>query len=227
MKTLVASLSLVALAACSHEQVRAEAPPPAPPPVVAAAPVTPPPAPMPAKAEPRICSTDDQCASKELCIRSQCVAITPALEECGVGRVHFDFDESELHPSELPKLQRMARCLDADQQIHVLIEGNADERGTVEYNLALGDRRAGAVERYLEQLGVAKLQLSTVTYGKEMPLCTEHDETCWSRNRRAALVPGGAPKAVPGEAGYEAHKAKMEKHARAGSADKGPEVSEH
>jgi len=183
-----------------------------------------------ARAEETSCSADDQCGSKELCVRSRCVAITPALEECGVTRVHFDYDQASLHPNELPKLQRMARCLEADQRIHVLVEGNADERGTVEYNLALGDRRASAVERYLEGLGVGRLQLSTVTYGKEMPLCTEHGESCWSQNRRASLLPGGVPKVVAGEKEYEARKAAMEKkerHARAEKPATGAETAAH
>jgi peptidoglycan-associated lipoprotein len=144
----------------------------------------------------RSCSSDDQCSSTELCVRSSCAAITPALEECGATRVHFDFDRDDIHPDELAKLQRVARCLGADRAVHVLIEGNADERGTVEYNLHLGDRRAAAVERYLENLGVAGTQLATVSYGKEIPLCTEHDEACWARNRRTAVVPNGEAKAV-------------------------------
>jgi peptidoglycan-associated lipoprotein len=71
----------------------------------------------------------------------------------------------------------------------VTIEGNTDERGTDEWNLALGDKRASAVETYLEQLGVSAAQLKTVTYGKERPLCSEHNERCWAKNRRAALTP--------------------------------------
>lgn len=199
MKRLSMLVPIAALAACAHSQKTAEASPPAAPrPAVAVAP-------GPAET-PKSCSADAQCDPKQLCIRSQCVPITAAMEECGVTRVHFDFDRTELHPAELPKLERMARCLDADRRIHVLVEGNADERGTVEYNLALGDRRANAVEKYLENLGVAKAQLATVTYGKEMPLCTEHDEACWAENRRAALLPNGKAKAVAGLERYEKHK---------------------
>ena len=71
--------------------------------------------------------------------------------------------------------------------MHVTIEGNADERGTDEYNLALGDQRATSVARYLKALGASPTQLKTVSYGKEKPLCTEHDEECWAKNRRAAV----------------------------------------
>ncbi len=200
MKRLALFVPIAALAACAHSQKIAEVPPAAPaaPRVVAATA-----APTPMAEEPRLCTADAQCDAKHLCIRSQCVPITAALEECGVTRVHFDFDQSELHPLDFPKLQRVARCLGADRRIHVLIEGNADERGTVEYNLALGDRRANRVEKYLENLGVPQAQLATVTDGKEMPLCTEHNETCWAENRRAALLPNGSPKSVAGLERYE------------------------
>jgi peptidoglycan-associated lipoprotein len=73
--------------------------------------------------------------------------------------------------------------------LHVLIEGNADERGTEEWNIALGDKRATAVAEYLQRLGVSQPQLKTVSYGKERPLCEEHNEECWSKNRRAAVRP--------------------------------------
>jgi len=70
----------------------------------------------------------------------------------------------------------------------VLIEGHADERGTAEYNLALGERRAGAVMSYLIERGVRATRLVSISYGKERPICTEHDETCWARNRRAVFL---------------------------------------
>jgi peptidoglycan-associated lipoprotein len=196
MNRLMPLLPLSAVLACAHAPKAAEAaPPPAPAPAVAMAPAPPPPAPAPAVAA-RSCSADTECSASQLCVRSSCVAITPALEECGVTRVHFDFDQAELHQAELPKLERMARCLGADRAVHVVIEGNADERGTVEYNLHLGDRRASAVERYLEGMGVPGPQLATVSYGKEIPLCTRHDEECWSRNRRASVVPNGRAKVI-------------------------------
>jgi peptidoglycan-associated lipoprotein len=72
--------------------------------------------------------------------------------------------------------------------MHIMIDGNTDERGTVEYNLALGDKRARAVAEYLKDLGVSDPQLATVTYGKDRPLCEGHDESCWHQNRRADLI---------------------------------------
>jgi peptidoglycan-associated lipoprotein len=136
---------------------------------------------------PRACSSDTDCGDKQLCIRSQCVDITPDMAECSTVRVHFDFNEANLHEDETAKLVRMGRCLKADHTLHVTIEGNADERGTEEWNLALGDKRASAVEDYLERLGVSAAQLRRVTYGKDRPLCTQHNEECWAKNRRAAL----------------------------------------
>jgi peptidoglycan-associated lipoprotein len=109
------------------------------------------------------------------------------MAECSTVRVHFDFNEANLHEDETAKLVRMGRCLKADHTLHVTIEGNADERGTEEWNLALGDKRASAVEDYLERLGVSAAQLRRVTYGKDRPLCTQHNEECWAKNRRAAL----------------------------------------
>lgn len=179
------TLSLVAGLAggCSHESKKATAVaiPGASAPSAAAG--------APPSATTRTCSTDADCGDKQLCIRSQCVDITPDLVECGVVRVHFEFNDANVHPDEATKLTRMARCLKADHDLHVAIEGNADERGTEEWNIALGDKRATAVAHYLESLGVSTVQLNTVSYGKEHPLCDQHNEECWAKNRRAALKP--------------------------------------
>jgi peptidoglycan-associated lipoprotein len=135
----------------------------------------------------RTCSSDMDCDERQLCIRSRCVDITAGLPECSTVRIHFDFNQADIHPDETSKLQRVGRCLKADHALHVTIEGNADERGTEDWNLALGDKRANAVENYLEQLGVSVAQLRTVSYGKDRPLCSQHNEECWAKNRRAAL----------------------------------------
>ncbi len=183
MKLVLAAVPLLALAACAHQAAK---PPEAAAPSAPLAEARPP---QPA-ATPAACSADTDCAAAELCLQSRCTPITRDLAACGLTRVHFDFDQALLRQAELPLLQRAARCVKADQSVHFLIAGNADERGTVEYNLALGDRRATAVERYLVGLGVSASQLKTVSYGKERPLCAEHDEACWARNRRAAVRPG-------------------------------------
>jgi peptidoglycan-associated lipoprotein len=185
VKIRIAALTLFLSAgfACSHEPQKATsvATPQAAGPQRAA--------PNPRPTASRSCSSDTDCQDRQLCIRSQCVDITPGLPECSTVRIHFDFNEADIHPDDTALLQRMGRCLKADQALHVTIEGNTDERGTEEWNLALGDKRATAVENYLERLGVSSAQLKTVTYGKERPLCSEHNEQCWSKNRRAALKP--------------------------------------
>lgn len=110
------------------------------------------------------------------------------LGACGV-RVHFDYDSSEIPEKDRPGLASSASCLKEDRALKARIEGNADERGTEEYNLALGDRRAAAVSKYLQSLGADDRQLLPVSYGEENPVCTEHGETCWQKNRRAAVRP--------------------------------------
>ncbi len=178
-KWLMWTVPMLALGACAHKEVAPEKPVASAAPVAAAAPAE--------KAQGRSCSQDSDCDSRQLCVDSRCADITADLAECQNIRVHFDFDRADLRTGELSLLQRAARCINAEQGIHITIEGNADERGTQEYNLALGDRRANAVEKYLVKLGVAHDQLKTVSYGKEHPLCTEHNEECWAKNRRAAL----------------------------------------
>jgi peptidoglycan-associated lipoprotein len=151
---------------------------------------TPPRQPEPASG----CSRDLDCKDGQLCIRNACVDITPGLAECNSVRVHFPFNSAEIEDSDKTGLDRAARCLKAATALHITVAGNADERGTEEYNLALGDRRARAVTDYLKALGASDAQLKTVSYGKEQPLCTEHDEACWARNRRADLAVASASK---------------------------------
>jgi peptidoglycan-associated lipoprotein len=110
------------------------------------------------------------------------------LGACGV-RVHFDYDSSEIPDKDRPGLATSASCLKRDREMKARIEGNADERGTEEYNLALGDRRANTVAKYLTALGADDKQLKTVSYGEENPVCTDHMENCWQKNRRAAVRP--------------------------------------
>jgi peptidoglycan-associated lipoprotein len=102
--------------------------------------------------------------------------------------VYFDYDESNLSDDARGKLARNADLLKSQAQFMVTIEGHADERGTNEYNLALGERRANAVRDYLGSLGVTGDRLRTISYGEERPVCTQHEESCWSQNRRAHMV---------------------------------------
>lgn len=182
-------------AACSHASQAAKAE--APPPVASAAP-EPASAPVPAAPMVRSCSGDEQCATNELCLSGSCAAITAGLSECKTS-AHFDFDRAEVHPNDLPSLRRAARCLNALPEEKTLIEGNCDERGTVQYNVALGFRRAHATAKYMEDLGVPAGRVSEVSYGKELPLCTDSTESCWSMNRRADVTPGAKAKDVAGK----------------------------
>jgi peptidoglycan-associated lipoprotein len=127
-------------------------------------------------------------------------AFNDELGACGV-RVHFDYDSTEIPEKDRPGLASSAHCLKRDRAMKARIEGNADERGTEEYNLALGDRRATTVAKYLQALGAEDDQLKTVSYGEENPVCKEHKEDCWSKNRRAAVRPRHADgmSAVKGE----------------------------
>jgi peptidoglycan-associated lipoprotein len=102
--------------------------------------------------------------------------------------VHFDYDQYALTDEDKTTLQRQATWLQKYPAVRVTIEGHCDERGTREYNLALGARRANAVKEYLASLGVASARLDTVSYGKERPICTQSDESCWAQNRRGVTT---------------------------------------
>ena len=163
-----AALSAVlVLGACTHKQ---EAVTTAPPPAAPA----PPPAPAPVTS-----------------------SIIPGSAEdlrVNVGdTVHFAFDQYNVEESDMGLLGRQAAWLQRYPAVRVTIEGHADERGTREYNLALGARRANAVREYLVSQGVSTGRIETISYGKERPICTSSDEGCWAQNRRGVtIVSGGA-----------------------------------
>jgi peptidoglycan-associated lipoprotein len=106
----------------------------------------------------------------------------------------YDFDKSDIRPDARDALTHDAALLkqifQQDPNFSVIVEGHCDERGSAEYNLALGDRRATAAKDFLVQLGVPADHLKTISYGKERPQCTEATEDCWQKNRRAHLSPG-------------------------------------
>lgn len=99
--------------------------------------------------------------------------------------IHFDFDKYDLKPKAMMILDEKAAYLREHPEVRVLVEGHCDDRGTNEYNLALGDRRANSAKNYLVRSGVAESRITTISYGEEQPLCMEHAESCWWRNRRA------------------------------------------
>lgn len=105
--------------------------------------------------------------------------------------IFFDFDRSDLKPEARETLQRKAEALRQFPEIQVRIEGHADERGTVEYNLALGERRAEAARQYLIDLGIDPDRMTTISYGEERPLVEGQNEAAWSQNRRDEFIPIG------------------------------------
>ena len=158
------------LGACTHkEEAVATAPPPvAPPPAV----VAPPPAP----------------------VRSSIIPGSEQDFKVNVGdTVHFALNQYNIEDNDKGTLGKQAAWLARYPSVRLNIEGHADERGTREYNLALGARRANAVKEYLVAQGVSAARLETISYGKERPICTESNEDCWSQNRRGvSVITGGA-----------------------------------
>lgn len=102
-----------------------------------------------------------------------------------VADVYFDFDQYRIRADAESVLKANARVLNEDHTAKILIEGHCDERGTSAYNMVLGERRANAAKRYLEDLGVLSTRMHIVSYGKERPFCTDRNEACWQSNRRA------------------------------------------
>jgi peptidoglycan-associated lipoprotein len=117
--------------------------------------------------------------------------IAPAYAEGKEGMfadIMFEYDKYDVKESYKSELQAFAAWMTKNSSATVSVEGNCDERGTNEYNLALGDRRAKAVKDYLVSLGVASSRIETISYGEEKPVCTEQSEECWAKNRRAHFV---------------------------------------
>ncbi len=115
----------------------------------------------------------------------------PSLDELFLKEVrdaYFDYDKADIRPEARAALSKTADFLKNYPQLKVAIEGHCDERGSTEYNLGLGDRRANAVKQYIVSLGVPADRLSTVSFGKEKPFCTESNESCWQQNRRGHFV---------------------------------------
>ena len=113
----------------------------------------------------------------------------PPVAAPGLNGIYFDFDRYNIRPGDAEILKKDVDWFKANPGAKVRIEGNCDERGTVEYNLALGQKRADSAKNYLAGLGVDAKMLDTISYGKERPVCTDHNEACWAQNRRDAFVP--------------------------------------
>ena len=115
-------------------------------------------------------------------------AAKPAEWNISQNNIYFEFDKSRLTPMAQDTLMRHAAWLRENPDATVTIEGHADERGTNEYNLALGDRRADSAKDFLVDLGIDAKRLTTISYGEERPLCMDQTEECWAKNRRGHFV---------------------------------------
>jgi len=109
-------------------------------------------------------------------------------ETSSLGDAHFAFDRYDIQPGDKPILERNAKWLKAHEAATLLIEGHCDERGTSDYNLALGERRAKATRDYLVSLGIDGARITMISFGEERPLCTERTQDCWARNRRSHFL---------------------------------------
>ncbi len=179
----IAAFSLMlglGVAACGKKAPAITPPPPVPPAAPAAppAPPAPPPAPAPAPA-PKALSEEELFAQKSLAQLNN---------ERPLGDVFFDLDASSIKEESKAALATNANWLKRWTSTRIRIEGHCDERGTAEYNLGLGERRANAVKTYLVELGVPADRLVVVSRGKESPFCTDKNEACWQQNRRGHFV---------------------------------------
>jgi len=134
-------------------------------------------------------------AAAEAKAREEAAAAAAAASEraaaaagAGLKPIYFDFDRSFIRDDARPVMKANAEWLKANPSVKVRIEGSCDERGTIEYNQALGQRRAAAAKKYLTDLGIASSRISLISYGKEKPVCSEQTEECWQNNRRGELV---------------------------------------
>ena len=166
MKIALAVAVALSVAGCAKKKVEELPPPPAPAP--------PPPEPAPPPPPPPSGPTPGS--------RADLIA------QAGSDTIHFDTDSSDISADDQAVLTKQAAWLAKYPNVNATIEGHCDERGTREYNLALGDRRANAAKNFLVNAGVAASRLSVISYGKERPVATGSDEASWAQNRRAVTV---------------------------------------
>jgi peptidoglycan-associated lipoprotein len=112
----------------------------------------------------------------------------PQLFAQNVRDIYFDYDKFDVRPDAIPVLQQNADFLRKYPQVAIVIEGHCDERGSAEYNIGLGDKRASVTKDYLVSLGIGADRIRVISYGKEKPICTEATDACWQQNRRAHFV---------------------------------------
>lgn len=162
------------LSACHHAPQVAPAPAPAPAAAPAPAPAAPP---------------ADHSADSAAAAQARMAQARSTIEE----RIHFEFDKSDIRADDKAVLEAKLPILRANPNMRIRIEGNCDDRGSEEYNLALGQRRAAAAKRYLTNFGIDAGRIDIISYGHERPVCSQDSEDCWSQNRRDdfVIVAGG------------------------------------
>ncbi|MDI6848429.1 MAG: peptidoglycan-associated lipoprotein Pal [Candidatus Saccharicenans sp.] len=151
----------------------------------------PPPPPPQALEQPRVEKVEEP-VLKEPILTEEEIFMKKTLEEINqekpLAMIHFDYDKYNIRPDAVSVLEANAGWLKKYQTVKVLIEGHCDERGTEEYNLALGEKRAKSTMDYLVSLGISPDRLRIISYGKSQPLDPGHDETAWAKNRRAQFL---------------------------------------
>ncbi len=133
-------------------------------------------------------STDKAAMGKEEPLESKPIGISEGRTSEGMLPVYFDFDSSDIRQDQVPRIEANADFLKENGDTVIRIEGNTDPRGTNEYNMALGERRALGAKKYLVNLGISDSRLSTISFGEERLLMHGHDELSWAQNRRADFV---------------------------------------
>ena len=183
VSTIALSAALAIAAAGCHKKVPQAAPAPPPPPPPPAAPAPPPPPPPPPRPAPA--PAPRPLTEEEIFARK---SVDQLNAEKPMDDVFFDLDKSEVREDARPALQKDADWLKKWSSVQVTLEGHCDSRGSAEYNLGLGSRRATAVKAYLVSLGVPDGRVTLVSKGKEQPFCSDESESCWQQNRRGHFI---------------------------------------
>jgi peptidoglycan-associated lipoprotein len=184
---LAAISSMMIAAACKKQVAMKPAPPPAPAATAPSAPARAAVTPMRSNPAPTQTATVPAPRYPSAATRARIDELLARIEDA-----YFDYDKHTLRPDAIKALEadstELRDILKDYPDYKLTIEGHCDERGSAEYNLALGDARAKAAKDYLVQVGIPADQLSIISYGKDRPVCEEHDEACWQRNRRIHIV---------------------------------------
>jgi peptidoglycan-associated lipoprotein len=182
----VAALSILA-ASCAKKKVAAAPPPPPPAPAPAASTAKPTPAPSRAAVTPSRPAPTPASSYPSAATRARIDQLLARIEDA-----YFDYNQAALRPDAVKALQadstELRDILKDYPDYKLTVEGHCDERGSAEYNLALGDRRAEAAKDYLAQVGIPSAQLNVISYGKDRPVCEDHNENCWQKNRRIHIL---------------------------------------